>query len=153
MKVKTVDHDLGFGKILQSMKELEENPYVKVGFLSGDIVTIAATNEFGTTQAGRGRNVKIPERSFLRSTHDEKAEHWTRLMGRMKLLILTGRMGVKEALIKAGLIIQSAVREKINSNLPPENAESTLAAKAPGTKTLIDTGRMIQSVKFQVFKK
>ena len=48
---------------------------IKVGILgteNSETAEYAAANEFGTDKAGRNRKVKIPERSFLRSTFDDR---------------------------------------------------------------------------------
>lgn len=58
--------------------------------------------------------------------------------------------GVNRGLTSAGFIAEEAVKEKINSNIQPELAESTLAARrARGvtrTNTLVDTAGMRNSV-------
>ncbi|MGX6999907.1 hypothetical protein [Caballeronia sp. KNU42] len=58
--------------------------------------------------------------------------------------------GVNQGLTSAGFIAEEAVKEKINSNIQPELAESTLAARrARGvtrTNTLVDTAGMRNSV-------
>lgn len=57
---------------------------------------------------------------------------------------------VTQGLTSAGFIAEEAVKEKINSNIQPELAESTLAARrARGvtrTNTLVDTAGMRNSV-------
>lgn len=58
--------------------------------------------------------------------------------------------GAEAALTAAGLIAENSVKAKINSNIQPELAESTLEARrARGvtrTNTLIDTGQLRNSI-------
>ena len=143
------------------MRKLEKKPYVKVGFLKGDIVVVAATHEFGTDRAGKGNSTKIPERSYLRSTFDEKENSWRVYTDKLHDSILIGKETVEKALVKLGLEIQKSYMDKINSNIPPALAESTIKTRTKaaddkagtGTqKTLVDTGLMLSSVKFQLIK-
>jgi hypothetical protein len=50
----------------------------------------------------------------------------------------------------ATIDLRNEIVKKINSNIPPPNAESTLAKKKPKTHTLVDTGVMINSVEWKV---
>jgi len=148
----TKDTDYGFKRILAVARELESEPVVKVGFVAdSEVALYAAANEFGTDNAGRGNKTRIPERSFMRSTFDEKNAEWRGITDRFHGAILRGAETVKGALNKIGLLQKSAYMAKINSNIQPENAESTIARKG-SSKTLIDTGRMLNAMQIKVEK-
>jgi len=69
------------GKLRDSVThkvEAEQNR-VLVGVFGKEAI-IAAVHEFGTNRAGRGHKVTIPQRSFLRSTFDEKKDEIERLI-------------------------------------------------------------------------
>ena len=63
---------------------------------------------------------------------------------------------VERALHIAGLRAQSSIRAKINSGIEPELADSTLEARRArgrtGTKPLIDTGQLRNSINYVVRK-
>jgi phage gpG-like protein len=69
-------------KLDEFIKGISKNAYVDIGILQGDIhpnskvstAFIGAVHEFGTDRAGRGNNVTIPERSFIRMPLIEKGE-------------------------------------------------------------------------------
>lgn len=122
-----------------------------------EVAEVALWNEFGTGT--------IPERSFLRSAIDGnegKINEW-----REEAInnIVEGRWNTKKALEAIGLRIQILIQNRIKSNVPPPNADSTIAAKqrsgvAPKsgfnpeysgrTSTLIDTGLLLRSITYKV---
>jgi hypothetical protein len=53
---------------------------------------------------------------------------------------------IKEAVLNAGIDLRNAITLKINSNIPPPNAPSTIKHKKGSTKTLVDTGTLLGSV-------
>jgi phage gpG-like protein len=62
-----------------------------------------------------------------------------------------------QSLHAAGIKASTSVKNKINSNIPPPLGESTLAARRrrgrTGTKTLIDTGQLRNSITYVVRKR
>lgn len=171
---KTIDRDMGYGRILKSIRELEKKPHVKVGYqastgkkskkaaervtVEGKTITatflqekvtvldVAIWNEFGT--------VNIPERSHIRLTYDQMKNKWFAENKKLMVRILKGRITVKEALEIVGLLIESDIKGKIqktDSSWPP-NAPSTIQKKK-SSKPLIDTGQMLNSVRFLVVMK
>jgi len=46
--------------------------------------------------------------------------------------------------------LKTKIHEKIVSDIPPPNAESTLERKAPKTHTLIDTGELLGSITYKI---
>ena len=61
---------------------------------------------------------------------------------------------LENALTKSGMVAQSAIRARITSNIPPPLSESTLAARKrkgfKGTKALIETGQLRNSINFTI---
>jgi hypothetical protein len=153
--------DRGWGRIKREIAKAK-HAAVKIGVQADagkhqggvDIVTVAAVNEFGAPR----RN--IPQRSFIRSTTDEQRET-TLLMSAVELeRIYDGRSNVKKSLGRLGQFMQDRIIAKINSGIPPPNAESTIRAKekkvrhapTPGFtshKTLVDTGQLKQSIRWE----
>lgn len=69
-------------KLNRLIQELEKNSYVDIGIIetsmypdSGkSVAEVGATHEFGTDKAGRGKNTKLAERSFIRMPLEEKGK-------------------------------------------------------------------------------
>jgi len=149
------DIDRGYSYIVDQIK-LAHNSYTKVGVQENerrddasepDMVTIAAWNEFG--------NRRIPERSFLRSATDEETPNLKTMGDKLYDQVLEGRLTVEKGLHVIGQYLESKIKAKIRSNIPPPNAPATIAQKTVGGKvgnrTLIDTGQLIQSIRHVVF--
>ena len=161
----TRDIDRGQDFIIREAKNIKGS-YVKVG-LQGEtglkphgekdskhtVVDIGVVHEFGT------RDGTIPERSFIRSTHDGKNREWSVLTKALLGRILLQRVTADKALGIIGLRIQNDVKDKIKSNVPPPSTRATLRRKlaktAKGSKgkpvTLIDKGQMLNSIIFAKF--
>lgn len=56
----------------------------------------------------------------------------------------------KDAVEEACTDLRNAIIVKIKSSVPPENAPSTLAAKAPKTTTLVDSGGLLGSITYEI---
>ena len=106
---------------------------------------VGVYNEFGTST--------IPERSFIRWTHDNRKDSWRKLQGELRPHVIAGRMTIGKALGVIGARIQGDIQQRISSNVPPPNAPSTIAAKARGSgsaTTLINYGQLRGTVHFAV---
>ena len=102
----------------------------------------------------------IPMRSFLRSTFKEKGNDWIKAAG----LVLKGQVGKDvhprfvEALSAAGEIAVMDIKAKIDSNISPKLADSTIRGKVSRGKTaaalpekpLVDTGKMYEAIEHKV---
>jgi hypothetical protein len=160
---KTVEKDFGWAKILKAARALEKaKPYVKVGLLGGPKerrpgesignVELGVIHEFGAPSRG------IPERSFIRAPfHAKKHEYLTFLRRLLKATLKGHGLEMKEALSLLGEKM-AADFKKSAPGTPPPNAEATLQRKLaktrPGSKgdprTLVDTGRMVDSISYAV---
>lgn len=163
MKVAVTKRDFGWQALLKKARQLsKQKPYVKVGVLGGTQahrpgeaitnVELAIIHEFGAPTKN------IPQRSFIRVPFHNK-------IGEYKLLL---RNLVKGTLTQKGTDLRRALGllgqriaadfKKSAPGTPPPNAPSTLARKLaktrPGSKgspqTLVDTGRMVNSITYEV---
>ncbi|HEY0772403.1 MAG TPA: hypothetical protein VGD31_18915 [Sphingobacteriaceae bacterium] len=149
------DIDKGFKDLERRLKEFK-GIVVKVGVQGRDasklnngttVVTYAAANEFGTTTAGRSRNVVIPERSFLRSTTDKK-DYWKKEIKTAYNSIIDRKDTAIAAIAKVGIIARDDIIRTITDFVPPPNAESTIKKKK-SSQTLIDTGLLRNSISYK----
>jgi hypothetical protein len=98
------------------------------------------------------KKVVIPERSFLRATADS-SKTLEYAVGKAQFamnLFIQGKTPAIEVLNAIGLAYQAKVRERITSNISPGNSPLTIALKGSGKKTLNDSGRLQQSIDFEV---
>jgi hypothetical protein len=140
-----IERDLGLRRFVAEMQNAR-NASVVIGLQEGDvngegksIATYGAENEFGTT--------KIPERSFMRSAFDEKAQDISRSISAKFNKVQAGAMTVHSALSILGEEHQDHIKRKIGSNIQPGNSHVTIAQKG-SSQTLIDTGAMLNSVRY-----
>ena len=125
---------------------------IKVGFLEGEteqdgtsIADIAAWNELGTEDG------RIPSRPFMRqSVENHRPEINRHILAEGNKL--AAGASAKEVLSGIGdFFVRNLQKEIRNGDFVP-NAPSTVAAKG-SDRPLIDTGRMRQSVHFQIDEK
>ena len=91
---------------------------------------IATVQEFGAAINGTAfGNIIIPERSFIRSTMDEKEGEIAQLSERLWNQILEGKLTKFQALERMGIFISAAIRRKVATLKDPPNAEATIALK------------------------
>ena len=151
MSVTVTDKVTADGKKLQKiLKELADKE-VRVGFQQGkateedgtDVCDIAAWNELGT--------VNMPSRPFLRMSVDDNSDKINSFMSAQKRSIINGEPADR-ILKKIGIFQKDLIQEKITEGSFAPNAPSTIKAKG-SSKPLIDTGRMRQSVNFEIKQK
>lgn len=144
-KFKVRDSDPGFRKF---RRQLKGGPNaVNIGLFGeqgSDLVIYAASNEFGTEI--------IPERSFLRSTVDEKRREFGKFIDKNKVLIVQGPLQRRQVLARLGLFAEKEIVMKIDRGPFVPNRPSTIARKG-SSKPLIDTGRMRASIISKVVTK
>ena len=126
----------------------KRKPYVAVGvqgaqaagtYESGEtLVDVATKHEFG-----QGR---VPQRSFIRATMDEQAGQFGLMGARLLGQIIDGQQTTLGALGTAGEAIKGAIQRKISSNIPPP-------LKVRDGIALIDTGRLRNSITWEVFER
>lgn len=130
------------------MKQLRERS-LKVGITGNDtvdgvsVVDYGMYNEFGTN--------RIPARPFMATTYDREHAKTEKLVESMYNKVVDGKMTPDHLLQTAGAYYQSKVQATIKDakSWAVPNAPSTVAIKG-STSPLIDTGRLVQSVRYEV---
>lgn len=97
----------------------------------------------------------IPPRPWLRpGIEDAKEAIKSALKAAAKAAVVGNEEGVIAGLTKAGIAAENAVKRRINSNVPPPLAESTIAKRrrrgVTRTNTLVDTGEFRNSVRYVI---
>lgn len=143
------DRDLGYAKFVEAITRMADydDPNVTVGIHAdqgSDLIVYAATNEFGSDDG------RIPERSFLRSTVDEKRDEYFDELADGIGKVLDGKgSNLTSVFRRVGARAAGDVQEKIRNLSSPANAPSTIEKKG-SSNPLIDSGRMRASVTFKV---
>ena len=140
-----------YKKIVADVEKIKaDQPYVKFGYpeeksesKTGTDLTVAQVatfHEFGTEF--------IPERSFIRSTVAENRANINSLIESLKPAILMGTS--LKALATVGEFVQTLIKKKIQTggDWPPLKS-STIRAKG-SSKALVDTGQMLNSIRYVV---
>jgi len=156
-------------KIPQLKKRLRQfDASAVLGGIFGDaqLAMIAGVNEFGVTidvtdkmrafLAANGLYLKkttttitIPERSFLRSTFDNKGVI-NRILKKTGDFIYQIDVDEKKVLDIIGVNLVAAIRRKIKSNIGPENHPFTIKQKGGKNKTLINESHLLQGITFKI---
>ena len=141
MGAEIVDH--GWKEIQKNIKTLQKTD-IKVGLIGGKadghVIEYAGYNEFGTS--------RIPSRPFMRQTFEENESRMSAAIGAAYASI-QGGASVYPEVNKIGLLYKGLIQRMIGSNMPPGLKPKTIARKG-SSKSLIDTGRMRQSIDFEV---
>lgn len=124
-----------------------------------DMIALAAIHEFGAPAAG------IPERSFIRAYFRENEKEVGEFIAKVAKTYVQGGITLERALNLIGTWAAAQIKKYVTTNPifytggELENAESTRRAKnlragqpedAEG-RALIDTGRMIAAISWEVF--
>lgn len=152
MTIKEIDN--GYKKYLNSIKELN-NSAVQIGLFAevGDkVLTKAIVNEFGTTQAGKNRNIIIPERSFIRATYNKQYKKVAKRFSQIFESFSNKKFDIKTKLKFIGIEQVSETQSTITNFKTPKNAPSTILRKG-SSKPLIDTGEMRMKINYKIVKK
>jgi hypothetical protein len=148
---KLLDKDLGFKKIINLFKKKQQS-HVEVGILQTSkdhsrtnltMAELGVIHEFGCFKS------RIPMRSFIRATFDEKLRENHQLSKKLMDNILLAKETEKTALAKLGEVAAKQMVSKINNFIPPPNSEKTIQRKKSSTP-LIDTGQLKGSITFEV---
>lgn len=148
------DKDRGYARALGSLRALARGAHVVVGIRGAKgaarepgspltLVQVAAVNEYGSEDG------RIPERSFLRSTFDAKKGAIAAELAAGLKKVVVGELKTEVLLGKVGLRLAADVVETVTAGVPPPNAPLTVIRKG-STHTLIDTGRLRQSIDHEV---
>jgi hypothetical protein len=141
------DRDKGWNRAKRYIRDRKAQ-YVDVGVMTvhdlrSDDVTntmLAMVHEFG---------LGVPERSFIRSTVDEKQLEYIKFMHKLGGLVAVGKMTKKQALTLLGAKVEADMKTNIRSGIEPALAASTVASKG-SSKPLINTGQLASSIDYEV---
>lgn len=135
---------------------------VKVGALSGEHAWLAGIHEYGLRITvtpkmraflhSQGLHLKdttteivIPERSFLRTGHDENADRILKQTERALSQVIAGRMSIDDMLDLYGEQMATAIKTYIRDLSTPANHPFTIEQKG-SSNPLVDTGGLIESI-------
>lgn len=155
-----LDIDRGWKKLREQL-QAAKGAHTKVGVQAdarrqdaSPMVVIAMAHEFGT------EDKNPPERSWLRSTHDENREKIAILMRAEWKAILAGTSTPMRSLGLIGAWMQAKIQNKIRKGIAPQLADSTKKRRAgpdashvgPRVFTpLIDSGQFVESIRHVEF--
>lgn len=167
VRTSTSDKKTKHGEFIErELKRLRAKPYVKVGILAENFNEAKKTDEGGRKSKGKSKPAtlgevavynefgtsdgRIPERSFIRATHDAKKREWIRRTGTVRKRVMEGKIDTDKGLGLVGEMIKTDIQRRIRSNVPPPNKPGTIAAKTragkKGDRTLINTAQMLNAV-------
>ena len=146
--------DRGLNQIIKKLEDIAKSriaAYVGVQGVAGQEVRedgqmtnayLASIHEFGT------RDVRIPSRSFLRSTFDEQLPKFQAELDKIAKGVFSTSGGTVEGqLMVLGEQYRAEILNKIKSGIPPPLAPSTLLRKGGETTPLIGkTGALFRSI-------
>lgn len=125
---------------------------IEVGIFGSDdsyYAMIAGVHEFGITIQKETGSMIIPERSFLRSTFDEKSEKWFNFVNKQLPKLLHSQINAYTLCERLGARMAADIQIKITELDTPPNAESTIKQKG-SSNPLIDTGGLRMRVTYRV---
>ena len=142
--------DRKWKKIVKNFPKFD-NTVLKVGiqkdagenFAGESIAEYAAKNEYGSR--------RIPERSFIRSTIDQKRPQIFKLIANEFDKTLKLRISPERALKVVGTYVETEIKKKITALRSPPNSPVTIKRKG-SSNPLIDSGLMRQSIRYNITK-
>ena len=152
-----ITQDNSGSEALEKLADQMKRAKLEVGFFETDKYTdgtpvayIAAIQEFGNPA---GNN---PSRPFFRNAISQHAG-WKDLANKNMAAVIEGRIELNQALNQMGLKMAADVKDSITDGSYEALKQSTLDArqsrkrtKGVASKPLVDTARMLQSVKHAV---
>jgi hypothetical protein len=150
MAIKYVmDRDLGMRNIMRQFYNAQKAELV-VGVLEGsknadgeNIAEYATYNEFGTDS--------IPERPAMRTAFDENKPKYIRAM--TKIVQEMGQKTFASMITQLGFTVEKDIQKTITGrDFLPKLSEQTIKRKKGSTKTLVDTGAYVNSIKHLIRK-
>lgn len=93
--------------------------------------------------------IKIPERSFLRKSHDEKGEQVLKQAERALSLVIHGQMSLEQYMDMVGRNYVTMIKEYIVELDSPPNHPYTVEQKG-SDNPLVSTGGLVESISYRV---
>lgn len=147
-----IDKDHGFARIVGNIAKAAKQAYVTIGIHQeeGDkehgpmtVAQIAAVHEYGSPENN------IPQRSFIRDTHDLNLQANLERLNRMEEHVLMDKLTQHQALTFLGEVASKQMTSRINQGIAPALKPETIKRKG-SSKPLIDTGQLKGSIGFKV---
>ena len=146
--ISVTDKDQGWRRIEKDIKALRGFS-VEVGIMGNDsvegvsVIDYATYNEFGTS--------RIPARPFMARTYEENAVDTLKYLEFMAGQMIDGKMNAMGVLNDLGNYYEAKIKQTIVAakSWAVPNAASTVAMKG-SSSPLIDTGRMLGAVKYEI---
>lgn len=161
-------HTTKVDKLTEMVTTLEglKSRKAKVGALQGDHKWLAGIHEYGCDIPvtpkmraflhSQGLHLRptttvihIPERSFLRSGHDENVDRILQQTNRALAQVLAGKMSVDDMLDLYGQQMATAIKLYMRNLDTPPNHPFTLEQKG-SSNPLISTGGLLESITWEV---
>lgn len=140
--------DKGYNKIMREVNRAWRKE-AAVGILVGsqdddgaNIAEYAAYNEYGTD-----KEPKIPSRPFMRTAFDENINQLHLDFGQAINMLMRGQKTAHQCLLIIGKKHAIRIQQTITGrDFLPKLSQQTIDAKKGSTKTLVDTGAMVNAV-------
>ncbi len=159
MAGNVTDRDKGYKKRLKILRDAASKQHaVTVGVHEEEgaekqensdltIAELATIHEMGATSVG------IPERSFIRNWFDENEAENAKVIQKLAEATAQGKIeSLDVALDQAGAKFAADVKKGIIGNIPPPNAEATIARKGTSTPLIGETTQLLSSITWKVEK-
>lgn len=154
-----------FPKMLMNIQALNGKS-IEVGAIEGEHKFLAAIHEYGcnitVTPKMRAflhrqglhlkastKVIKIPERSFLRSSHDQHGKEVFDESERALGQVISGKMTVDQYMDMVGRNYVTMIKDFIVELDTPENHPFTVERKG-SSNPLVDTGGLVESISYRV---
>lgn len=151
-------------QITETLKSMEGKK-IKIGAFEGDHAWLAGIHEYGlnieVTPKMRAflhsqglhlkpstTHIKIPERSFLRTGHDENADRIMKQTERALSQVIAGKMSVDDMLDMCGEQFATAIKKRTRETAP--NHPFTIEQKGSSTPLTGATGGLVESIAWKV---
>lgn len=150
MSAEQKDH--GWARIKRELQQLEKHN-VQAGILSDKgsdavegghtLAEIASFNEFGTDD--------IPERPAHRTAFEQSKAGFQRRLAGIVGLVAQGKISYVTGFERLGAWYVGELKQSVINWSDPPNADSTVRQKG-ANNPLIDTGRTVNSIDFEIVK-
>jgi len=143
---------------LKNLAKRLESSEAQVGFFESarypdgtPVAYVAAIQEYGYPEGG------IPPRSFMRSTIDERAKPWSKVVANGAKSVIQGNKEIADIMETIGLLASGDMRKKISKITQPPLKESTIKNRRRkgnnSVKPLVDERILLPSLTHVVIKK
>jgi len=164
MNVKVKDEN-NIPKLLNIIETIR-NKKILVGIFKGEMLLIAAVNEYGAKikvtkkmraylhQAGlhlrkNTTNITVPERSFIRKGYDVNLQKFVNYINKQILLLFNFKISIEQFYQRIGSFCVSKIKEFLTNLRTPPNHPFTISVKK-SSNPLINTGNLRKSIIWRI---